>query len=134
MPVNVGGAFLDRAENTPWHTARRTFYEKPRTTMLIRCSTEEAKRIRAAAQHRSTSISDFVIQTLRRAWKVREAFPVPELPKDDFEIGQVIHAALPVGLIVTGTIKSVLRVPGADRLEFEDQNHKVYFIYPWQVV
>lgn len=35
-----------------------------RTTMLIRCSKDEADRIRAGAKRRSTTISWFVVQTL----------------------------------------------------------------------
>ena len=41
-----------------------------RTTMLLRCSVAEAKRIRTAAKRRDTTISGFMLHTLRRAWKV----------------------------------------------------------------
>lgn len=39
-----------------------------RTTMLIRCSKEEAQRIRTGAKRRSTTISWFVLHTLALAW------------------------------------------------------------------
>ena len=53
----------------------------PRTTLLLRCSVEEAKRIRTAAKRRQTTISGFVLQALRRSWKVAEALPrPPEFP------------------------------------------------------
>jgi uncharacterized protein (DUF1778 family) len=39
-----------------------------RTTMLIRCSKEEAQRIRAGAKRRCTTISWFVLHTLTLAW------------------------------------------------------------------
>ena len=38
------------------------------TTMLLRCSKEEAQRIRAGAKRRCTTISWFVIQTLALSW------------------------------------------------------------------
>ena len=39
-----------------------------RTTMLIRCSKDEAHRIRAGAKRRCTTISWFVLHTLALAW------------------------------------------------------------------
>jgi len=39
-----------------------------RTAMLLRCSTEESKRIRSAAKHRDATISGFVLWSLRRSW------------------------------------------------------------------
>jgi len=45
--------------------------------LLIRCSAEEARRIRAAAKRRDTTMSGFVLSTLRRAWEVRESSPLP---------------------------------------------------------
>src|SRR5215470_6246060 len=40
----------------------------PRAAMLLRCSREESDRIRAAAKHRDTTISRFVLWSLRRSW------------------------------------------------------------------
>src|SRR5215469_17944987 len=45
----------------------------PKTTMLLHCSTEEAKKIRLAAERRETTISGFVIDCLRRFWKASDA-------------------------------------------------------------
>src|SRR5215471_19310825 len=41
-----------------------------RTAVLIRCSDEQAFRIRAAAKRRSTTISRFVLNSLNRNWDV----------------------------------------------------------------
>jgi uncharacterized protein (DUF1778 family) len=41
-----------------------------RTTMLLRCSTAEATRIRAAAKRRRVTISGFVLHALRRSWMI----------------------------------------------------------------
>jgi len=41
-----------------------------RTTVLIRCWDDQASRIRAAAQRRSTTISRFVLNCLYRNWDV----------------------------------------------------------------
>lgn len=41
-----------------------------RTAVLIRCSDEQAFRIRAAAKRRSTAISRFVLNSLNRNWDV----------------------------------------------------------------
>jgi len=43
-----------------------------RTTMLIRCSVDEARRIRAAAKRRDTTISGFMLFCLKRSWEVAE--------------------------------------------------------------
>lgn len=49
----------------------RLAHEKgDRTTMLLRCSTDEAARIRAASRKRRMSISEFVVFSLWRYWKV----------------------------------------------------------------
>ena len=45
----------------------------PRTAILIRCSNQEAERIRFAAKRRQLSISGFIIHALRRTWRVRDA-------------------------------------------------------------
>ncbi len=47
-----------------------------RTTMLLRCSKEEAQRIRAGAKRRSTTISWFVLHTLALAWSAGVPFSV----------------------------------------------------------
>lgn len=39
----------------------------PRTAVLLRCTDYEASRIRAAARRRDTTISGFVLHSLRRA-------------------------------------------------------------------
>jgi uncharacterized protein (DUF1778 family) len=43
----------------------------PRTSILVRCSVAEASRIRLAAARRRTETSTFVLEQLRRAWRVR---------------------------------------------------------------
>lgn len=45
----------------------------PRTAVLIRCSVDEASRIRAAAQRRETTISGFILHALRRSWNIKAA-------------------------------------------------------------
>src|SRR5215470_4310444 len=49
----------------------------PRTTMLLWCSKDEARRIRIVAKERETTISAFVLHTLRSSWRVIEKFPKP---------------------------------------------------------
>ena len=44
----------------------------PRATLLARCSTTEASRIRAVAREQNMTISGFVLHCLRRSWKVSE--------------------------------------------------------------
>jgi len=51
----------------------------PRTNMLLRCSEEEAERIRSAAKRRETTISGFVRLALRRSWSVAAGMLAPEL-------------------------------------------------------
>ncbi|HKV25561.1 MAG TPA: hypothetical protein VJN93_13290 [Candidatus Acidoferrum sp.] len=43
-----------------------------RTTMLIRCSKQEADRIRAGAKRRFTTISWFIVQTLNLSWSAKD--------------------------------------------------------------
>jgi len=45
----------------------------PKTTMLLHCSREEAKKVRIAAGRRETTISGFVVDCLRRSWKASDA-------------------------------------------------------------
>ena len=47
----------------------------PRTTMLLWCSKEEAKRIRMVAAEREMTISSFVLHTLRCSWHIHDQFP-----------------------------------------------------------
>jgi uncharacterized protein (DUF1778 family) len=48
----------------------------PRTAILLRCSTEESERIHRVAKARDTTISGFVLDSLRRSWDVeRNLFP-----------------------------------------------------------
>ena len=42
--------------------------QSPQTTVLLRCSTEEAQRIRVAARRRETTISGFVLHFLQSSW------------------------------------------------------------------
>jgi hypothetical protein len=46
---------------------------EPRTTMLLRCSADEARRIRRAAEVRQMTLSEYVFKTVRRAWQVTDA-------------------------------------------------------------
>jgi len=41
-----------------------------RTAALVRCSDDQASRIRAAAKRRSTTISGFVLNCLNRNWDI----------------------------------------------------------------
>lgn len=50
----------------------------PKTTMLLRCSLDEAARIRAAARRRQTSISGYVRLALQRSWSITDGIAVPE--------------------------------------------------------
>ena len=49
----------------------------PRTTLLLCCSSEESQRIRRIAGKRDTTISGFVLYTLRRAWKIADELSSP---------------------------------------------------------
>ena len=51
----------------------RPLASQPRTAMLLRCSSEEGRRIRLAAQRRDASISKFVMFIVRRAWRIAES-------------------------------------------------------------
>ena len=44
----------------------------PRTTILLRCSAQDGKRIRTAAERRGMTISGFIRQCLRRSWHAAE--------------------------------------------------------------
>ena len=45
----------------------------PRTTILLRCTEDDSKRIRIAAARRDMQISLFIRHCLRRTWAAREA-------------------------------------------------------------
>lgn len=45
-----------------------------RTTILVRCSKEEAQRLRVGAKRRSTTISWYVLHTLSLSWSA-DAYP-----------------------------------------------------------
>jgi len=49
---------------------------RPRTTVLVRCSNSEAKRIRRAAQLSAMTISGYVLRALHRSWDVARTMPV----------------------------------------------------------
>lgn len=52
-----------------------------RTTMLLRCSVEEAQRIRIAASNRHMSISEFVAFSLWRHWEAVKKIRPGALPE-----------------------------------------------------
>ena len=65
---------LSRFDELNRAIARRAILRTgPKTTLMIRCSKEDAKRIRTAAGRRQMSISAFVRQCLRRSWSVSDA-------------------------------------------------------------
>jgi uncharacterized protein (DUF1778 family) len=45
----------------------------PRTTMLLRCASQESARIRTAAKRRAMTISGFVLYALRCSWRLANA-------------------------------------------------------------
>lgn len=47
----------------------------PRTAILIRCSTTEARMVRVAAKRRQIPISSWVLHCLRRSWVAKDARP-----------------------------------------------------------
>jgi uncharacterized protein (DUF1778 family) len=49
----------------------------PRTTILVRCSVEEAKQIRTAAKRGDETISGFMLRTLARSWKATSSIAWP---------------------------------------------------------
>jgi|SRR5215471_11383918 len=48
-----------------------------KTTFLIRCTREEAERIRVAAERRQLTISDFVMHSLQRFWSAAAGRQAP---------------------------------------------------------
>lgn len=46
-----------------------------RTTVLLRCSMKEARRIRAAAKKRGETVSGYVLHAIRRSWKIAQVVP-----------------------------------------------------------
>jgi|SRR5579872_5525638 len=49
----------------------------PRTAILVRCYVDQADRIRASAARRDTTISAFVLHSLRLAWNAVHGRPAP---------------------------------------------------------
>jgi len=47
-------------------------FKKLHSSVHLRCTVEEAERIRAYSARRQLSISDFVVFSLRRLWRARE--------------------------------------------------------------
>ena len=45
----------------------------PRTVFLLRCSVQDARRIRRIAKWRAQTISGFVVTMLRRSWNASES-------------------------------------------------------------
>lgn len=64
---------LSRRTRRGLHVYAHPVPDRPRTTMLIRCSQEESRRIRAAAQMEDRTISGFVLRCLRLSWQATEA-------------------------------------------------------------
>lgn len=56
----------------PLSAYRPVRFPGPRTTMLLRCSKEEAERIRAGAKRRGTTISWFVLHSLALCWSAED--------------------------------------------------------------
>jgi hypothetical protein len=48
----------------------------PRTALLVRCTIEEAGRIREAAQRANLSVNAFILRCLNMAWDI-DAVPLP---------------------------------------------------------
>jgi len=48
----------------------------PRTTMLLRCTTEQALRIRTAAKRRDVTISGYILYCLKRSWTLAAVNPI----------------------------------------------------------
>lgn len=61
--------FHDLRRRADWHAIRAP---GPRTAILVRCSAEEAARIRAGAQQRGATISGYVLRALTRSWKIKK--------------------------------------------------------------
>jgi uncharacterized protein (DUF1778 family) len=63
--------FEERFKGLPVPVRKKPRRVGPRTSILVRCSSADATRIRLAAGRRRTAISAFVLDQLRRAWKIR---------------------------------------------------------------
>ena len=59
---------IQRETGRPLTAYQPVRFPGPRTTMLLRCSKEEAHRIRLGAKRRSTTISWFVLHSLALSW------------------------------------------------------------------
>jgi|SRR5215469_1428946 len=74
--VSLSEDFDKSFKATPLYWERHARKEKsfrPRTTLHVYCSAEEAQRIRHAARTRTTTISGFVLRCLHRRWIAEEA-------------------------------------------------------------
>jgi len=63
-------ARFDRLLSFDSSSGRQPGAARPRTTMHLHCFEGEAKRIRNAAKRRETTISGFVLHSVRRSWAV----------------------------------------------------------------
>jgi uncharacterized protein (DUF1778 family) len=69
----------DRIFSQPSQASRCQDPLSLRTALLVRCSDEEAARVREAAQRRRTTISAFVLRSLKLAWGIDTLHPVAQV-------------------------------------------------------
>jgi hypothetical protein len=62
-----------------------------RTSVLIRCSREEAEKIRAAAKRERRTLSGYVVNAVMDRIASEENLPVPAPPRDLFTSAKVPH-------------------------------------------
>src|SRR5215831_2459763 len=75
--IEVDEKFFSVSRLVPLARESATRPPGPRTTMLLRCSEEEARRIRGSARRRGITISGFVLRSLRRSWKIADEMAKP---------------------------------------------------------
>jgi uncharacterized protein (DUF1778 family) len=114
----------------PWDPHFLSPPAKPRTSMLIRCSGDEAARIRAAAKRRETTISGFVLHGLSSSWDLKR----PKASSRDFHVGDFVRAVLPQGSVITGRVTSVISDGGLIKLDVQHGDDRLERIDLWQVV
>ena len=73
----LGRMHFQALNRMPPRSRARRGATTPKTTILIRCSREEARRIRTAAERRETTISAFVTASLQRFWDLAKGRPTP---------------------------------------------------------
>ena len=67
-------AKLNRFDGMNRVASRRILIQPgPRTAILVRCTTDEAGRVRSAALRRDIPINAFVLQALKRWWTAEES-------------------------------------------------------------